>query len=250
MIEEDVFDRIYIYREKKRNGNSEKKTYGDVFDRRTLMAFYKLLKKTIEYVEFPISSGKEAIVFRAMGKDGSLLAVKVYLISRLNYKGLSKFVDGDERFANIHKTKDNIVFLWAKKEFKNLQTYYNKGVRVPAPVKVWKNIVVMKYVGDVEHPAPLLKDSIEKLKKEIIFEIIEEMKKMFKAKLIHGDLSEYNMLYWGGAPWIIDVGQAVPWTHPLAYELLQRDIRNVVNFAKKLGLMLSTDYLNKEIGVK
>ncbi len=247
---EETLDRIVPYREKKIRSEEDKKTYGDVFDRRTLLAFYKLLKRTIDIVEFPISSGKEAVVFRARDKEDNLLAVKTYVITRQNYKTLYRYIDGDDRFANVHKTKDNIIFLWAKKEYRNLKTYSEAGVRVPAPRDMWKNIVVMNYVGDENHPAPLLKNSMESVKKEILFEIVSEMKKMLDAKLIHGDLSEYNILVWNDEPWIIDVGQAVPSTHPLAKALLLRDVRNIANLAKRLRVNLSVDEILKELEVE
>ncbi len=249
MIDEKVFDRIYPYREKKEKTEEDRKTYGDVFDRRTLLAFYKLLKRSIEYVEFPISTGKEATVFRAVDKNGDLIAVKVYLITRLNYKGLSRFIDGDDRFTKVHKTKDNIIYIWAKKEFSNLRAYHEAGVRVPKPIDMWKNIIVMEYVGNEERPAPLLVNTMENVKKELIYSIMDEMKKMVQAKLVHGDLSEFNILIWNDEPWIIDVGQAVPDTHPMAQSLLRRDVKNISNLSRKLGAYMSEDEIMKEIGV-
>ncbi len=252
MNEEDfdkVIDRFLPYRESREKGAEYRKTYGDVFDRRTLLAFYKLLKRSIEYVEFPISTGKEAIVFRARGKHDELLAVKVYLISRSNYKGLSRFIDGDDRFEHVHKTRDNIVFIWARKEYRNLKTYHANNVRVPEPVDMWKNIVVMQYIGDEEKPAPLMKDVMESLKRDFVFELIEEMKNMLRAGLVHGDLSEYNILVYEGKPWIIDVAQAVPKSHYLAPELLARDIKNIIKIGDKLGANLSKKELMKELEV-
>ncbi len=246
---EEVLDRFIPYRESKDKGVEYRKTYGDVFDRRTLLAFYKLLKRSIEYVEFPISTGKEAMVFRARGKGNELFAVKVYRITRLNYKGLSKFIDGDERFDRVHKTRDNIVFIWARKEHRNLKTFYEKGVIVPKPIDLWKNIVVMEYVGDEKSPAPLMKDVMENLKKDILFEIIDEMKKMLQSGLVHGDLSEYNILIWEDKPWIIDVGQAVPPSHPLAQQLLARDVKNVINIARKMDINIDRDYVLRELEV-
>ncbi len=90
---------------------------------------------------------------------------------------------------------------------------------------------------------------MESLKKDMAYEIIEEMKKMHKAKLVHGDLSEYNILVWEGKPYIIDVAQAVPLDHPLADELMLRDLKNMVRVFKKLGVDISPKELAKEIGV-
>lgn len=247
-MEEYLLDRIAPYREKREKGAEDKKTYGDVFDRRTLWAFYKILKRGVRIVEFPISTGKEATVFRGIRND-DFVAIKVYRITRLNYKNLSRFIDGDDRFVNVHKSKDNIVFIWARKEFKNLQTMHDFGVRVPKPMDIWKNIIVMEYIGDKFRPAPLMKDVMENLKKDFVFEIIGEMKKMLKAGLIHGDMSEYNVLVWDDTPYIIDVGQAVPRNHPLASMLLTRDVRNIVRIAKKFNLHLNFNEILKELEV-
>ena len=236
-VEDYLFKKILPYREKREKGEEDKKTYGDVFDRRTLMAFYKILKRGVKIVEFPISTGKEAVVFRGI-LNGNFVALKVYRLARLNYKSLSRFIDGDDRFANVHKTKDNVVFLWARKEFRNLQTMYDGGVRVPKPIDMWKNIIVMEYIGDETRPAPLMKDVMENLKKDFVFEIVEEMKKIIKSGLIHGDISEYNVLIWNDLPYIIDVGQAVPRNHPLSEMLLVRDVKNIIRIGKKLGVEL------------
>ena len=249
-MEEYLYEKIVPYREEKRKkGMEDRKTYAGVFDKRTLLAFYKLLKRgTIKEVEFPISTGKEGDVFRGIGKNG-YVAIKVYRITTANYKGLSKFIDGDDRFAHIHKTKDTIIFVWAQKEFRNLRDFRKYGVNVPEPIDRWKNIIVMNYVGNENMAAPLMKDVMESLKKDMAYEIIEEMKKMHKANLVHGDLSEYNILVWEDKPYIIDVAQAVPLDHPLADELMLRDLKNMVRVFKKLGVDISPKDLAKEIGV-
>ena len=249
-MEEYLYEKIVPYREeRKEKGMEDRKTYQGIFDKRTLLAFYKLLKRgTIKEVEFPISTGKEGYVFRGIGENG-YVAIKVYRITTANYKGLSRFIDGDDRFAHIHKTKDTIIFIWAQKEFRNLRDFRRYGVNVPEPIDRWKNIVVMNYIGNESMAAPLMKDVMESLKKEIAYEIIEEMKRMYKAKLVHGDLSEYNILIWENKPYIIDVAQAVPIDHPLADELMARDLKNMIRIFKKLGLDISVRELAKEIGV-
>ncbi len=249
-IEKYLYEKIVPYREERREKDmDDRKAYGGVFDKRTLLAFYKLLKKGIfKEVEFPISTGKEGDVFRGK-RDGEFVAIKVYRMTTINYRGLSKFIDGDDRFAHIHKTKDNIILIWARKEFKNLTQYHRDGVRVPKPIDVWKNIIVMDYVGDANMPAPLMKDVMPSLEKEFGYAIIEEMRKMLKAKLIHGDLSEYNILVWNEMPYIIDVAQAVPMEHPLAHKLLARDVKNITRVLNKMGLRIEMKELLKEIGV-
>jgi RIO kinase 1 len=63
-----------------------------------------------------------------------------------------------------------------------------------------------------------------------------------KAELVHGDLSEYNIMMWKGNPVIFDVSQAVPTSHPMAKFFLQRDLTNVNRFFSRLSVkVLSVD---------
>ena len=63
------------------------------------------------------------------------------------------------------------------------------------------------------------------------------MVKMYqKAKLVHADLNEYNIMYWKGEPVIIDVSQAVPIHHPYADEFLRHDIQQIRRFFSSVGV--------------
>jgi len=57
-----------------------------------------------------------------------------------------------------------------------------------------------------------------------------------KAKLVHGDISEYNVMIWRGRPVLIDVSQAVPIEHPNSEMFLRRDLNNLNRYFKKLGV--------------
>lgn len=59
-----------------------------------------------------------------------------------------------------------------------------------------------------------------------------------KAKLVHGDLSEYNMLYWKEELYIIDVSQTMEDNHPLAIEFLKRDLYNTNLYFKQHGVLI------------
>ena len=56
-----------------------------------------------------------------------------------------------------------------------------------------------------------------------------------KCKLVHGDLSEYNLLYHEGRVWIIDVSQSVDLDHPHAFDFLREDCLHVNTFFEKNG---------------
>ena len=71
----------------------------------------------------------------------------------------------------------------------------------------------------------------EKQKVEVLDQVLEIMGKMWaKAKIVHGDFSEFNLLYHQKRVWVIDVSQAVPREHPMALTLLLRDCQAVNRF--------------------
>ena len=114
---------------------------------------------------------------------------------------------------------------------------FDAGLAVPEPKKQLKNVLVMSYIGNEQQPAPMLKDfSLPNPKKS--FKTIRKMMRdlYLEAELIHGDLSEYNILVENGECFFIDVGQSVVLEHPLAEELLVRDVANICRYFKKLGV--------------
>ena len=67
------------------------------------------------------------------------------------------------------------------------------------------------------------------------------MRVLFKdCHLIHADLSEYNLLYWKGVIYFIDVSQSLEHDHPSAIEFLKRDICNVNDYFQKNGVDIWT----------
>ncbi len=67
------------------------------------------------------------------------------------------------------------------------------------------------------------------------------------AKLVHGDLSSYNILIDNGEPVIIDISQGVMVDHPISRELLNRDINNLFRDFKKMGIQISKDQIKSKI---
>ncbi len=201
------------------------------FDQRTVRSLLKLFNKGVLYdLTWVISAGKEALVLAGMGPEGEV-AVKVYRVYTANFKKYVDYLAGDYRFIPV-KDRDKIIRMWAKKEFRNLKRLREAGVKVPKPIDVTGNVLVMEFIGKDATPAPLLKD-LESLDdpESIMNSIIEDIRKAYReAELVHGDLSEYNIMYWEDSHWIIDVSQAVVITHPLAFSLLLRDLERVTQF--------------------
>ena len=220
---------------------SEGKILDQVFDKSTLMTLYSLESSGIlSSIESPISSGKESIVFRARSPKGCFFAVKVYLIKNCNYKKMLSYLQGDSRFTSVKRDTRSMVFAFCAKEHRNLQRARELGVRCPRPIAYKNNVLIEEFLGDKEgKPAPRMKDIPPDDPKIFYQSISEDIKKMWKGKLVHGDLSEYNVLVFEDAPWIIDMSQSVLSSHPEALHFLKRDIYNINKYFMKKGVETS-----------
>ena len=227
----------------------DRKTQDEVFDKSTLHTLEKLISdRVIDIIDFPISTGKEGNIFRAVTPKKKLVVVKIYRINTATFKNISEYILGDPRFKGIHKTKRDIIFAWTKKEFKNLQRLKKIGVLAPKPIVYINNVLVMSYIGSYKRAAPLMKDvKLDNPKK--IFDItIGYISKMYKqAELVHGDISAYNILIFRKKPYLIDVGQAVLIEHQNAPDFLKRDIHNIVIYFKRYGIKANEQEIFKKI---
>lgn len=217
----------------------ELKIESKIFDRRTLFAIFKLIKKGfVKNIESVIREGKESVVLSAKDKDGNWLSVKVYKTEYCDFKSMWKYLIGDPRFANVKKSRWPVVINWCKREFKNLEIAFENNVSCPEPITFNENILLTKFIGKDGIPAPRLTDiKIENIQDAYDF-IVEEMKKLAKANLIHADLSPYNILILD-KPYIFDFSQAVTEKHPLAKEFLKRDVKNINSYFKKSGAKIN-----------
>ncbi|MFW6304738.1 MAG: serine protein kinase RIO [Candidatus Saliniplasma sp.] len=211
----------------------DRKTYQEVFDHSTLMVLYELMSDGfIDTLEYPISTGKEAKVFKGLQEDGTPVALKIMRINTAVFKKYRMYIEGDPRFKNFGSGR-KLIFTWTRKEFSNLKRMHNGGLRVPEPITFSKNILVMEYLEYEGQPAPMLKDiPFDKESSRIIFnDVISDYKTLYQAvKMVHGDLSEYNILIKDDYPYFIDVSQSVPLSHPKSEELLRRDVDNILNY--------------------
>ncbi len=227
------------------------KVRDEVFDEPTLKALYTLSSHgVIEALGGSISTGKEANVFHALGPEKAELAIKIYRIKTSDFKAMQDYIIGDYRFTNVRRTKKDVVFAWTKKEFRNLSRACKAHVRVPKPIKYRQNVLVMEFMGYDGVAFPQLKRAAANVHDiDNVYEItINYMKKLYQsARLVHADLSEYNILLDDNdIPIFIDMGQSVLLDHPRARFFLQRDVSNVVNFFSAAGVAASeTDALRE-----
>ncbi|BCU69011.1 serine protein kinase RIO [Stygiolobus caldivivus] len=228
------------------------KVVDSTIDSRTYLSLIQLARK-LQIKEYygAISSGKEAKIYPALTKDGTWYAVKIYYVTTAASKrALEKYTIGDPRFKDVKiKTTFQLIETWARKEYKNLVRLYEAGVSSPRPIFVYRNILVMDFIGQDGIRAPLLKElSEEEINEDLYRKVIGELEKMVNiAHLVHGDLSEYNIMVWDEKPYIIDVSQSVDLQHPNALELLKRDIENINRFFEdhNISVELVEDILSR-----
>jgi RIO kinase 1 len=232
-------DREFLEFRRRLKDADQFKVEASVFDDATLAAVYKLVQDGyITAFGGPVSTGKEANVYEAHGSEGADhdVAVKIYRISASDFRQMEQYLAGDPRFEGIGSNKRQVVTAWVRKEFANLERAQAAGVRVPTPIAVQRNVLVMEYLGVEGDPAPRLEEvAVEN--PQTAYEVVREyMRRLYGAGLVHGDLSEYNIVIWDGELCIIDVGQAVTVHHPNSEEFLDRDCENVASFFQRQGL--------------
>jgi RIO kinase 1 len=221
--------------------SSERATLEEVFDQATRMVIYDFLKNGVLYeVHGVVNAGKEARVYWGKNKEGKDLAVKIYLTSSAEFKkGMLKYIEGDYRFKGVKRDTRSLIFTWAQKEYRNLEQASRAKVRVPKPIAVKNNVLVMEFIGENGVNAPSLKEQPPDDADKVYEVLLTYVKRLYrKADLVHGDLSEYNIMMWKDKPVIFDVAQAVPTSHPMAEFFLRRDLTNVNRFFSRLNVKI------------
>ncbi len=236
--------------EKRVKSDADRRVGSEVFDKITLETLYKLANQGyLQILNGAISTGKEANVFKGIDDGGNYVAVKIYRVTTSDFKKMQDYIQGDPRFNVRTSNKRQVINTWVNKEFRNLTRACEHGVRVPRPIVAKNNILIMEFIGDEEgNPAPLMKNADIHNPKKVFDELIEYVKILYsKAKLVHGDLSGFNILIKDDEPVIIDISQGVVVDHPIAEELLNRDIGNLSKDFKKLGMQISEDEIKSKI---
>ncbi|MFH1650000.1 MAG: RIO1 family regulatory kinase/ATPase [Candidatus Woesearchaeota archaeon] len=207
------------------------KAYGNVFTEPVLRKIFKLSSQGhFDALESPISIGKEANIFSAKKGDERVI-VKIYRVENCNFNKMREYLIGDYRYSRISSSRRQVVYTWAEREFRNLMKA-REAIPVPMPRAHVENIIVMEFIGK-ERAAPQLKDADVKDWKKMAKTVFSYVKKLKEQNLVHGDLSEFNILVHQGTPIVIDFSQCTPFDSPLGKELLERDIQNLLRFFKR-----------------
>jgi len=242
-------------------GKEDRATTEQCLDPRTRLILFRMLSSGfLSKLDGCLSTGKEANVYYAKAGQQqqqqimqeasstnqpettplSEYAIKIYKTSILVFKDRDKYVSGEHRWRKGY-CKSNprkMVQVWAEKEMRNYRRLFSSGIPCPQPIALRANILVMEFLGTNGWPSPRLKDASlkEKQSKNAYLQTITLMRHIFqKCKLVHGDLSEYNLLWHNNQVYVIDVSQSVESDHPLALDLLRKDASNVNDFFHKIG---------------
>jgi RIO kinase 1 len=222
------------------SSREEWKIRGNVFDKFTLNILRKLSSQGyFEELESPVAIGKEANIFTAVKKDGSYVIVKIYRLENCNFNKMLNYIKQDARYVNLRRNKRDIIFNWVQREYRNLMIS-REVIKVPTPIIFKNNIIVMELIGNPI--APQLKDKIPVNPSKFLKSILKNIKLLWKQGLVHGDLSAFNILNDSENPIFIDFSQSTTTTSSDAKGLLLRDLKNLKQFFKKLGLDVNIEY--------
>ena len=229
-------------------GKEKFKTMHDVFDEFTNRAIFKLISQGhFEGLESPISIGKESNVFSALRKDGTRVMVKIYRLETCDFNRMYDYIKDDPRFGSIKKGKRNIIFTWVRREYRNLIKAREANVNVPTPLTFSNNVLVLEFIGIDGFIAPQLKDAVPKNPKNFFDKIVANMKKLYNAGMVHADLSAFNILNFKETPVFIDFSQCTTLESSRAKEYIDRDVRNICTFFRKIGLDVNEEKVKREI---
>ncbi len=214
----------------------------------------------IDDVTRQLMSGKEAMVFVVLCGD-EVRCAKVY--KEANKRSFRQSVDYTEgrKTKNSRQARamqkgskygrESQEAAWQSAEVDALYRLANAGVRVPTPYNFYEGVLLMELVTcDDGNAAPRLNDVqlSEETAREYHAFLIQQVIKMLLAGIVHGDLSEFNILVGSDGPVIIDLPQAVDAAgNNHAKDMLARDVKNLADyFGQFAPELLNTQYA-KEI---
>jgi RIO kinase 2 len=189
-----------------------------------------------------IGVGKEADVYTALSPEGETVAVKFHRLGRISFRQTRR----KRGYIREHSSWLFQSHLAAEKEFQALQLVYKHKVSVPKPLSYSRHAIVMGILegGELSKWRRIINP------KGVLKEVLRNIRKAYlKAHIIHGDLSEYNIILQSDMHvLIIDWPQHVLADHLNAAELLQRDIQNVLTFFNRrfdveAELQIAYDYV-------
>jgi RIO kinase 1 len=226
-----------------------------------------------------VKGGKEANVYVCVARPHigpELLAGKLYrprmfrnLKNDAEYRKGGDLIGEDgkalfkkrEQRAVAKRSKVGLEMLhqsWLSNEYGTLTTLAQAGALVPKVFANSENAILMEYLGERGQPAqPLNHVTLGDDEARKLFHlVIDNIRLMLQNNVVHGDLSAYNILYWGGDIRIIDFPQAVnPYKNPNAYRIFARDVERICQYFEPYGIdtrpaLLARDLWKQVLGVE
>jgi len=206
-----------------------------------------------------LKSGKEATVY-VISSGGEIRCAKVYKdAEKRSFRSQTKYQEGrNERNSRRARAmgkgssygRKEQESAWQNAEVEALYRLADAGVRVPHPYGCFDGVLLMELVIDSEgYAAPRLNDvelSAEDAREYHEFMMMEVVR-MLCAGIVHGDLSEFNVLLSWQGPVIIDLPQAINAAgNNHAFTMLERDVKNMAEyFGQFAPELLATDYAHE-----
>ncbi|MDC0602398.1 serine protein kinase RIO [Aliiglaciecola sp.] len=214
----------------------------------------------IDDVLYQLMSGKEATVY-VVKSQGEIRCAKIYKEAmKRSFKKAAQYQEGRkvrnsrraramEKGSNFGRKQQEDA--WQNAEVDALFTLSKAGVRVPKPYGCYDGVLLMELVtyddGDV---APRLNDvsmSAEQALEDHA-QVMHYVMLMLCAGIVHGDLSEFNVLVDDYGPVIIDLPQAVDAAaNNNAFSMLQRDVRNMTDYYGEFAPELKQTHYAEEM---
>lgn len=214
----------------------------------------------VDTVVRPLMSGKEADVYLVECR-GDLRVAKVYKeATNRSFKHRADYTEG-RRGKNTRTQRaiqkrskfgrEQLEASWRNAEVEAIHRLREAGVRVPEPYDYVDGVLVMELIrGEDGEPAPRLVDTeMTRDEAEAVFEaLMRDTIRMLLAGVVHGDLSDFNVLMGVDGPVIIDLPQATdPAFNRNARKLYIRDVRNLAQFLGRYSRRLRKTRYGDEI---